>query len=133
MKVNWVKDTTFIIIVKDEDVANQIVDLVSWGVMNKNFSVKRWPNNLALEEIKMELVPFCMQIKGLPLNMCLETNARRLSLEVGMFMEMKNLDYARGFLRVKVEVDTMKPLVMGYWLPRECDIDSWIDFSYERL
>lgn len=28
VRVNWVKDITFIIIVKDEDVANQIVDLV---------------------------------------------------------------------------------------------------------
>lgn len=81
--------------------------------MNKNFSIKRWPNNLALEEIKMELVPFWMQIRGLPLNMCSETNAMRLSMEVSMFMEMENLDYARGFLRVKVKVDTTKPLVTG--------------------
>lgn len=101
--------------------------------MNKNFSVKRWPSELALEEIRMEQIPIWVQISGLPLNMCMETSARRLAREVGEFLEMESLDLARGFMRVKISVDTTKPLVVERWVSRAGDIDSWIEFRYERL
>lgn len=46
---------------------------------------------------------------------------------------MDDLDIARGFSQVKIVVDKKKPLTTGCWLPRAGEIDSWIEFRYERL
>ncbi|KAM0990955.1 hypothetical protein ACFX2C_009406 [Malus domestica] len=64
--------------------------------MNQNFSIKRWPNNLSLEEIKLDLIPFWIQMKGLPLNLTTEANDRRLAKEVGEFIELQDLEHAKG-------------------------------------
>ncbi|KAM1859820.1 hypothetical protein ACFX13_012070 [Malus domestica] len=40
---------------------------------------------------------------------------------------------ARGFLRVRLLIDSTKPLVSGCWLRREDNRDTWVEFCYERL
>lgn len=69
--------------------------------MNQNFSVKKWPCDMSLEEICLDVVPFWVQIKGLPLNFCTKSSAKRLAFEVGGFVEMEDPTMTRGFLRVK--------------------------------
>ncbi|KAM1362979.1 hypothetical protein ACFX2H_027739 [Malus domestica] len=102
-------------------------------VMNHNFDVKRWPSTLSLEEIKFKVVPFLVQIRGLQLNLCTEASARKLSIVMGEFLEMEDLECVKGFLRVKIAVDTEKSLVMGCWLARSEGRDSWVEFWYKRL
>lgn len=58
------KRNTFIITVRDEEVASRILQSVPWAVMKHNFVVKRWPLELALEEVQMEIVLFWVQIRG---------------------------------------------------------------------
>lgn len=101
--------------------------------MKQNFSVQRWPPELALEELQMELVPLWVQIHGIPLNLSSENNVRRLAREIGEFLEFETLSLARGFLQVRVVVNTLNPLVTGCWLPRENNDASWVEFRYERL
>ncbi|KAM1262797.1 hypothetical protein ACFX13_028548 [Malus domestica] len=79
-------------------------------VMNHNFDVKRWPSTLSLEEIKFKVVPFLVQIRGLQLNLCTEASARKLSTVMGEFLEMEDLECVKGFLKVKIAVDTEKSL-----------------------
>lgn len=97
--------------------------------MNQNLSVKRWPSTL----IKLDVVPFWVQIRGLPLNLCIVTSARKLAEVVGEFLEVENLELAKGFLRVKISVEMGKSLIMGCWLPRLRGTYSWIEFRYEHL
>ncbi|KAM1743562.1 hypothetical protein ACFX12_013443 [Malus domestica] len=40
---------------------------------------------------------------------------------------------ARGFQRVRLLINTAKPLVNGCWLSRENNRDTWVEFRYERL
>ncbi|KAM1420825.1 hypothetical protein ACFX2I_003153 [Malus domestica] len=42
----------------------KLVGKVPWTVMKKNFSVKKWLPDLAVEEVQLELVPFWVQIRG---------------------------------------------------------------------
>lgn len=51
IQITWVKDNTLIITVRDEEIAAKILNQVPWAVMKKNFSIKRWAQELALEEI----------------------------------------------------------------------------------
>lgn len=52
---------------------------------------------------------------------------------MGDFIEMEDLAQARGFLRVKIMVNTKNPLVAGCWLFRAGDRNIGIEFSFERL
>ncbi|KAM2157361.1 hypothetical protein ACFX1R_042943 [Malus domestica] len=133
VEVKWVHDNTFIITVHDESTTVKILRQLSWAVMKQNFSVKRWPPDLAIEEIQMALVPFWVQIRGVPLSLSTETNVRRLAKEIGDLVELDDPVKARGFLRVRVEVNTKNPLAKGCWIPRGNNKDSWIEFRYERL
>ncbi|XP_050145591.1 uncharacterized protein LOC126621231 [Malus sylvestris] len=131
--VEWVKNNTFIITVPDKSTATKILNQVPWVVMKQNFSVKRWNQELALEEINMYKVLFWIQIRGVPLYFISENNVRRLAAKIGEFVELKDTAKARGFLRVKVAVNTSNPLTTGCWLPRTNEKESWIEFRYERL
>lgn len=62
-----------------------------------------------------------------------EENARRLARVIEDIIEVENLLLARGFLRVRVMVNTNNPLIAGVWLPRSNDRDTWIEFRYEKL
>ncbi|KAM1200940.1 hypothetical protein ACFX2I_017143 [Malus domestica] len=69
--------------------------------MKKNFVVKTWPPDLALEEVDMKI--------------------------------MEDPAKARGFLRVRVLVNSENPLVLGCWLKMEVNRETWVEFRYERL
>ncbi|KAM1044464.1 hypothetical protein EV2_036592 [Malus domestica] len=113
IEVKWVRDNTFIITVQDESTATKILNQVPWVVMKQNFSVKRWSQELALMEVKVETILFWVQIRGVLLFLILEANVRRLATEIKEFMEFKDPSKARGFLRVGVMVNTSEPLITG--------------------
>ncbi|KAM0962979.1 hypothetical protein ACFX13_022448 [Malus domestica] len=68
-----------------------------------------------------------------PLNLEMIDNVKKLIVEAGVFLELKDIALATGFLRVKILVDTINPLTPGCWLARNGDRDSWVEFSYEKL
>lgn len=41
IQINWVNDNSYIFVVRDESIATQILDQVSWAVMKQNLYVKR--------------------------------------------------------------------------------------------
>ncbi|KAM1207630.1 hypothetical protein COP2_008439 [Malus domestica] len=133
IEVKWVRDNLYIISVPDDSVATRIVSQVPWAVMKQNFSVCRWPVELALEEVPVELLPFWVQICGIPLGLTSERNVRRLVRDVGTFLELEDLSKARGFVRVRIVVNSKNPLIPGCWLSRGLDTDTWVEFKYERL
>ncbi|XP_070668433.1 uncharacterized protein [Malus domestica] len=103
--IKWVRENLFIISVPDQSMAQMILAQVPWAVMKKNFVVKAWPPDLALEEVDMKTVPFWLED---PVK-------------------------ARGFLRARVLVHSENPLVPGCWLKREENRETWVEFRYERL
>ncbi|KAM2424619.1 hypothetical protein ACFX1W_022159 [Malus domestica] len=113
--------------------ASQILEQVPWAVMKKVFSVKKWPPELALEEVEMETVPFWVQIRGVPLGLMSETNIQRLTQAAGQFIILDDPGQARGFLRVRLLIETGKPLCNDCWIRRDHNRDTWVDFRYERL
>lgn len=58
IQINWVQDNLYVVLVRDEDVTTRILELVPWAVMKQNPYVKRWAEDLVMEEIPMHLVPF---------------------------------------------------------------------------
>ncbi|KAM2565706.1 hypothetical protein TB1_008299 [Malus domestica] len=91
----------------------KLVGKVPWAVMKKNFSVKKWLPDLAVEEVQLELVLFWVQIRGVPLGLSSLANVKRLTQTAGQVMELEDPAKARGFLRVRVLVNTVAPLING--------------------
>ena len=56
--IQWVHENIFIFVVQDESMAVRILDQSPWAVMKKILSVKKWPPELALEKIEMNVVLF---------------------------------------------------------------------------
>ncbi|KAM2886197.1 hypothetical protein COP2_013289 [Malus domestica] len=77
----------------------KLVGKVPWAVMKKNFSVKKWLPDLAVEEVQLELVPFWVQIRGVPLGLSSLANVKRLTQTAGQVLELEDPAKARGFLR----------------------------------
>ncbi|KAM1247946.1 hypothetical protein ACFX2J_043827 [Malus domestica] len=101
--------------------------------MKQNFSVKRWMEDLVIEEVSMHLVPFWVQMKAIPSYLCSEENINRLASKCGELLKLEDTARAKGFLRVRIMVDTTKPLAIGCWVTRANDKESWVEFQYERL
>lgn len=132
-KIFLVRDNLLAITVTDEGMANRILDNGPWSVMKCCFAVKRWPPAKAIEEVDMDLVPHWVQIRGIPLNLSHEENMIKLGEKAGAVMEYENPAKVKGFLRVRVEVDTNQPLVAGFWIPRPDGSETWVEYQYERL
>lgn len=81
----------------------------------------------------MELIPLWVQIRGVPLYLSTEPNMRRLAKEIGELVELEDPAKGRGFLRLRVVVNTRNLLARGCWIPREKNKDSWMEFRYEKL
>lgn len=58
----------------------------------------------------MNAISFWVQIRGVPPYLSSEKNLRCLASKIGKVETMEDPSKARGFLRVKVEVDTLTPL-----------------------
>ncbi|KAL6294160.1 hypothetical protein ACE6H2_002302 [Prunus campanulata] len=132
-KITWIRENLFAISVQDEDMARKILERGPWSVMRHCFSVRRWPLELAVEEIDTHLVPFWVQVRGIPLNLCTKDNAVKIGRKIGDLVEYENPSQARGFLRLRVEIDTTQPLPAGFWLPRSDGSETWAELQYERL
>ncbi|KAB2625745.1 hypothetical protein D8674_017405 [Pyrus ussuriensis x Pyrus communis] len=123
VEIKWVRENVFIISVKDENVASKIIEQVPWAVMKKVFSV----------ELELDAVPFWVQIRGIPLGLASIENVQRVTKEAGKFIAMEDPGHARGFVRIRILVDTEKPLFKGCWIRRDSNKETWVEFRYERL
>ncbi|KAB2632609.1 hypothetical protein D8674_028856 [Pyrus ussuriensis x Pyrus communis] len=86
---------------------------------------------LALEEVNMEMVSFWIQTRDVPSYLITEESVRRLASKIEEFNDLEDPAMARGFLRVKVTVNTEKALITGCWLPRDNNNETWVEFRYE--
>jgi hypothetical protein len=80
---------------------------------------------------------FWIQVPSLPLQNMTAINAIKIGETLGPLLEVENGEVpgiiCRHHLRIKVEIDTSKPLVPGFHFPRVGRDPIWVRFLYERL
>ncbi|KAK9951420.1 hypothetical protein M0R45_006862 [Rubus argutus] len=130
-------DKILIATAQDEEVAKSILDNSPWSVIGFNVHVQEWPAIKAIEDIPTHHISFWIQIRGVPLYLFMEENARDMVSQFGVFISMddplEGEDGTYSFLRVRVLFDGTKPLPSGFKLPREDGSVSWVEFKYEKL
>ncbi|BFG26669.1 hypothetical protein CerSpe_129430 [Prunus speciosa] len=133
VKISHVKDNIFSIVAPDDATAAQIVDSSPWSVMRHCFSVKLWPQDMAMEELPTHMVQYWVQAHGLPFNLMNKECARKIGEKIGDVITLEDKGGSRGYLRFRADFDSRNPLVKGFWLPRRDGTTTWVEFCYEKL
>ncbi|BFG16230.1 hypothetical protein CerSpe_025040 [Prunus speciosa] len=85
--------------------------------------------------IKDKLFTVMVQDEGMAEQIINEGNAIEIGQKLG---ELKEVEApwekgSRGFLRMRVMIDSNNPLPQGFWLPCTEGQDTWVEFKFERL
>lgn len=102
------------------NVVEEVLEKAHWFVMNKLWSLQRWDLDVAFTDIGYKMVPFWVQIHGLPREAINPGNAELLLSKMGCVLEVddmvKTRSLSKQFLRARVVIDVSKPLWYGRWL-----------------
>jgi hypothetical protein len=108
-----------------------------WNIKGSLLLLQPWTPGLTINEVSPHLCPFQIQIHGLPLQNMTSRNAVTIGKGLGNLLEVNNLDslgsICRQHLRIKVEINTLIPLVPGFLFPRYGKESIWTSFKYARL
>ncbi|KAH7861053.1 hypothetical protein Vadar_021030 [Vaccinium darrowii] len=89
--------------------------------------------------MSVSVCPFWVQIHGLPVEKLSRANAETIGSRLGKLMALETSSagfcLSRGFLQVRVEINTSQPLPKGFWLRGKAGLtnDRWISFKFEKL
>lgn len=122
-----------------------VVQKSPWSVMNNLMVLEEVQKGVTVEEMDFSLCPFWIQVHGLPISCMTKANASKIGKQFVELIEVERIDekggllLSRSSLRIKVMVDTSKPLLRGFFHKRaytevgRLGENLWINFKYERL
>lgn len=122
---------------EEESMAIRVYDEGPWNIVGNMLSLQQWVPELSIFEVKFNLIAFWIQIQGLPLDLFSTANASKIAGQIGDPIEVEDPKvegkFLRPFIRVKVFVDTSKPLATSFWVPRRDLPKAWVFLKYEKL
>jgi hypothetical protein len=96
-----------------------------------------WSSDLAIDEVKLQLHAFWIQVHKLLLQYMTTQNAIKIGKGIGKIMELDNktplgLFVANPYVS-KLRQNTYLPLASGFYMPCAREEPRWVAFKYERL
>ena len=108
-----------------------------WSVMGCYLNLKRWEVDKLVQKICFSKVIFWIQIHKLPLELMTIHNARKIGSVLGELRSVEDPIWASGvgksYLRIRVEIETEKPLMGGFWVLRGNKGKVWAEVKYEKI
>jgi hypothetical protein len=136
-EIDDLPDNKYLITVSQPTHVKKIMELGPWNYKGSLIVLTPWSPHLTFEEVELYICAFWVQIHGLPLQNMTARNAGSIGLALG---EVLVVDHGstKGIigthhLRLRVALDTRKPLVPGFSLPCEGRSTTWVRYLYERL
>jgi hypothetical protein len=86
---------------------------------------------MTLSELDFSTGEYWIQVHELPLELINSQNAEILGGQLGTLLEKET--FRREFLRIKVLIPLLQPLVSGFYQDRQGKPPSWVQLKYERL
>jgi hypothetical protein len=127
----------FLFTVPTEALFQRIMTLGPWNIRNSLLILQPWSPALAINEVELHFCPFWVQVHNLPHQYMTVKNAIKIGKGIEDFLELDNTFsgdlICRQFIRLKIDVNTSKPLVPGFYITRPGMDYHWIAFKYERL
>jgi hypothetical protein len=94
-----------------------------WNVNGYLLSIQVWSPSAILGDLSISVVPFWIQIHGLPLQNLTIKNAIAIGKGLGSLIMVEDNNGVevtfRSFMRILVSIDVFKPLDSGFYLSRE--------------
>jgi hypothetical protein len=127
----------YLFTVSQESIYQRILDLGPWNVKGSLLLLQPWSSKLAIDEVKLQYCAFWVQVHELPRQFMTTKNAIRIGKTIGDILELDNNNstgiISRPFIRMKIELNTSRPLASGFYMPCEGTKPRWIGFQYEHL
>lgn len=135
IRITRAKKNVFTVTVGDERAARRLIDGAPWNIKGSCFSVRHWPANLSIDEINPHRATYWIQAHGLSRQLLNVRNGHKIGGMIGTVLEVEDPDRMgfRGFLRMRVDFDTRRPLATWIWLPKPNGPRSKIKLAYEDL
>ena len=93
-----------------------------WNVMGHLLSLQWWCPSSFISEVTFNLVPFWVQVHGIPLKALSIKMTTNIGRRLGGVMEVEDPfpqgQMLRSFLRIRVMIDINLPFITGFWVPR---------------
>ncbi|KAI5344400.1 PREDICTED: At4g02000 [Prunus dulcis] len=119
VKVVKSKENVYVVTMEDAAIASRLLEGNPWFVKGHVFTLKQWPLYCSMDDIEANWAIFWVQAYGIPRNLCTMKNSRQLGEKVGSVMEVENFEDVgfRGFLRIRVDLDTSNSLLPDFFVP----------------
>ncbi|OMO61130.1 Endonuclease/exonuclease/phosphatase [Corchorus capsularis] len=99
--------------------------------------LKRWEVEKSISEISFDRVQYWIQIYDLPPEMQTLANFKKFRDSIGRVVMLEKPDWSQGigrcYMRIRLELDVNKPLIPGFWVPRQDKGKLWVRLKYEKL
>jgi hypothetical protein len=113
------------------------MELGPWNIKGSLLVLKPWTPELTFDEVIPIHCPFWVQAHGLPLQNMTARNAISIAKSLGTLSPVvpgqTPVIVSTHHLRFRVAIDTTRPLVPRFSLPRTSKSAIWIRYLYERL
>lgn len=137
LKISDQGPNLYLFVFTKEEEMQEIMQKQPWFILNHMLSLQILTHDILITEVEFSKVPFWVQLHGLPLGVMTEQNAFTIASQIGEPLEVEDSKIEgcmlRSFIRVRVMVNVLKPLLTGCWIPRENLPRIWVVFKYEKL
>ncbi|GJV60622.1 reverse transcriptase [Tanacetum coccineum] len=134
--IPW-KNNFFKIAFEDKSDILKVLQESPWCVMGFYLALLPWDSNKTLQEMEFDKGEFWIQAHDLPLGLLTSQYAMTIAESLGTLVDLDCIGEGpqtdRDFLRFRVAINLLKPLIPGFFLPRPDGSQSWISLRYERL
>lgn len=121
----------------NQDGAKRLLESGPWHVENHHFNVVPWPPNCTINDVPHFMAPYWVHISGLTLEKMNDSNARLIGSAIGEVIQLEDIlpedAFLRGYLRIRINIDSRRPFPAGFWLPISNNTSSRVEYSYEGL
>ena len=107
-----------------------------WSLEGAFMTVDVQRPNTILSEVNLPLIPIWVQLWGLPLEYQVSKMARRIAKIIGPVSQvdwMDSMPRNLRFMRVRVWIELIAPLIAGCMLHQDDSVMTWIEFRYEKV
>ncbi|XVE86659.1 hypothetical protein DITRI_Ditri18aG0052300 [Diplodiscus trichospermus] len=122
---------------KDRKSMEEALENGPWSVMGVSFNLKRWGLDQAIQEVDFSKMAIWIHVHKLPLEMLTQKNEEKIGGILGELVKIEEQQWGKGvgrsFMRIRVLIDVNKPLVAGFWVPREEGNKAWAELKYKKI
>lgn len=108
-----------------------ILRSIPWNFKGHLLVLRVWPPDIGLDEID-----FWVQLHSLPLSIVSPANIKLIGDHSGTILDIEPIPFGlacKKFVRIRVELDVLMPLKIGFLFPHDNKPLTHIIFKYEKL